>query len=309
MVVLRATRKVLRALPVSGSDCSKSDTALGDWYVNRLVVDRQPLLLLVSSESLLTLVIPARSVRTLPNRLSALVDARLRRLGVADDLIHAEVAAMDRVCVRPTASRSVVGSMVDFAKSIPYHLSADGWDMTALPLVEEKLAHIPCRVMGRFEDTIWPDRKTCELLTEAWNGQPSRSGVGAGVDSSARGGSQRMHVPFLERASGEKDLDLLGFGALLVVRAVDGILVGQTDGTAFTNQIEGLHSYLNDLPPVQEVWFLRAIVRACEHHVRVQAGRREVVETLRSYSSWLRTENRSAEAADVDLLVTEWNAV
>jgi len=28
-----------------------SDTALGDWYVNRLIVDRQPLLLLVSAAS------------------------------------------------------------------------------------------------------------------------------------------------------------------------------------------------------------------------------------------------------------------
>jgi hypothetical protein len=52
MVLLRATQKVLRLLPESaGGVIDSSTTALGDWYVNRLIVDRQPLLLLVSSTS------------------------------------------------------------------------------------------------------------------------------------------------------------------------------------------------------------------------------------------------------------------
>jgi hypothetical protein len=63
MVTLRPTRKLRGALPIS--DVSKpSDTALGDWYVNRLVVDRRPLLLLVSSSSLLPMLVPGRDVAT-----------------------------------------------------------------------------------------------------------------------------------------------------------------------------------------------------------------------------------------------------
>ena len=57
-------------LPSPSAIVAVSDTALGDWYVNRLVVDRQPLLLLVSSSSLLPLLMPARGVRSLPERLA-----------------------------------------------------------------------------------------------------------------------------------------------------------------------------------------------------------------------------------------------
>ena len=37
MVIMRATRKVLRILAVSDEVAQASDTALGNWYVNRLV--------------------------------------------------------------------------------------------------------------------------------------------------------------------------------------------------------------------------------------------------------------------------------
>lgn len=75
MVVLIATQKVRRYLPKDSEEPDESDTALGDWYVNRIVVDRKPLLILVSSASLLSILTPARSVRTLPDRLRELVTA------------------------------------------------------------------------------------------------------------------------------------------------------------------------------------------------------------------------------------------
>jgi hypothetical protein len=89
MVVLRPTRKLRTALPVT-EVTGTSDTALGDWYVNRIVVDRQPLLLLVSSASLLAMLVPARDVRGLPERLADIVANRLARPGVATSRIEAE---------------------------------------------------------------------------------------------------------------------------------------------------------------------------------------------------------------------------
>ncbi len=79
MVTLRVTRRLQDVLPISGTGRSP-ETALGDWYVNRLVVDRRPLLLFVSSASLLPMLVPARDVRELPERLAGLVKARLSRL-------------------------------------------------------------------------------------------------------------------------------------------------------------------------------------------------------------------------------------
>lgn len=102
MVTLRATQKVLKRLPPVSADDALSDTALGDWYVNRLVVDRQPLLLLVSSRSLLAIIEQARNLRQLPERLPGLVEQRLKRLEVEGGLIEGEVMAMHPVRVGPT---------------------------------------------------------------------------------------------------------------------------------------------------------------------------------------------------------------
>ena len=114
----------------------KSDTALGDWYVNRVVVDRRPLLLLTSSASLLPILIPARDVRGLPARLASVVAARLGRLGLDQQIIDAETGPMASVAIGPTVDRSVLGIMVDFAKGIPYHLEPGNWNDTSLTRVE-----------------------------------------------------------------------------------------------------------------------------------------------------------------------------
>jgi hypothetical protein len=169
VVVLRATKKVLSHLAQAQSVVGPSDTALGDWYVTRFVVDRRPLLLLVSSQSLLSVVVPARDVRGLPDRLAGLIATRLRRLGIAKALIEAEVAAMDPVCVANTQDRSVLGSMVDFVKAIPVYLPVGGWDLTSLPFIEARLAETPCRVSGPIDAAIFPIRAAPDLLAARWH--------------------------------------------------------------------------------------------------------------------------------------------
>jgi hypothetical protein len=168
MVVLRRTQKLAAALPISVPAPPDSTTALGDWYVNRLTVDRRPLLLLASTRSLLPMLIPARDVASLPARLPDLVATRLRRLGIPLSVVQAEIASMRPVQVGATADRSVVGIMVDFAKSVPFHLDPGAWDDTTLPFVEAQLAETPCHASGRSEDVIFPDRKAPELLLARW---------------------------------------------------------------------------------------------------------------------------------------------
>jgi hypothetical protein len=169
MVVLRPTRKLQRFLPLTGDGNVASDTALGDWYVNRVVIDRQPLLLLVSSSSLLSILVPARDVRSLPERLAGLVGARLERMGVSACVVAAEADAMSPVQIGKTTDRSVLGIMVDFAKGIPFYLEVGGWDETTLPFVESRLAETPCYAARRFEDMIIPDKKAPELLARRWH--------------------------------------------------------------------------------------------------------------------------------------------
>ncbi len=164
MVVLRATRKVLRSLPESAQDGDLSDTVLGDWYVNRIVIDRRPLLLLVSSASLLAALAPARAVKSLSEWFPEIVFDRLKRLDVDLSLIESEMEAMKTVLVGRTKDRSVTGQMVDFAKALPYYLPVDAWDAAAVQLAEERLAETPCRGGRGFDEMIFPREETVRLL-------------------------------------------------------------------------------------------------------------------------------------------------
>lgn len=174
LVVLRATRKVLKTLPQIERDGVASDNALGDWYVNRLVIDRRPLLLLVSSASRLAIVTPARDVKGLPDRLAQMVGERLGRLGVSEAIVAAEVEATGPVRVGKTVDRSVTGQLVDFGKALPYYLPVDGWDETTLFSAEEKLAETPCRASRSFAEVIWPRQAAIELLNAAWPASRTR---------------------------------------------------------------------------------------------------------------------------------------
>ena len=165
-------------LPTAEAVPARSDTALGDWYVNRIVVDRRPLLLLLSSASLLPLLLPARDVRTLPDRLGELVAARLRRWAIETRAIDAEQQAMAPVAIGPTVDRSVLGIMVDFAKAVPYYLEPGGWSEHTLSLVEDRLAETPCHAARSPDRVIFPDKKAPELLREKWlaDEQPPMTG-------------------------------------------------------------------------------------------------------------------------------------
>ena len=168
MVVLRATQRVLRRLPPGRQEVADSETALGDWYVNRLVVARQPLLLLVSSRSLLAVLTRARDIRSLPAQLPGLVADRLHRLEIPTALIQAEVAAMDPVLTGPTRDRSVLGILVDFTRSIPYYVARSGWDDAGLRWAEDQLAGMPCHASRRADEVVLPDVVAPKLLADRW---------------------------------------------------------------------------------------------------------------------------------------------
>lgn len=169
MVILRATQKVLRHLPKSSEPSESSDTALGDWYVNRTVIDRVPLLILVSERSLLPMVIRARDVRSLPERLPELVADRLRRVeGVTERQADAEVGAMPPVVVTKTANRSVVGVLVECAYHAASYVGPLRLDVTELHVIESRLEEVPWFAGQRREDVVFASDKTRELLREWW---------------------------------------------------------------------------------------------------------------------------------------------
>lgn len=167
-VTLRRTQKLARALPITTEAPRPPDTALGDWYANRLVVDRRPLVLLVSAVTLFPMLIPGRDIASLPERLPDLVGQRLRRAGISSRHVAAEIAAMNPVQVAKTADRSVVGILVDFAGAAALYLPIRGWDETTLPFVEARLAETPCFASRSTARTVHPDRDTPRALAARW---------------------------------------------------------------------------------------------------------------------------------------------
>ena len=168
MVVLRRTQKLAGSLPVSDQSAAASETALGDWYVNKHVVHRRPVLLLVSSHGLLPILTLARDVANLPKRLPHLVATRLERLAVASNLIEAELRVMAPVVVARTANRSILGVEVDLAKALPLLLEPNGWDESTLPFVESQLGETPCYAGHRVNEVVFPNRDVVHLLEERW---------------------------------------------------------------------------------------------------------------------------------------------
>lgn len=169
MVVLRATKRVLRQLPSSNPVSGDGDTALGDWYVNRFVVDRKPLLILVSSSSLLAILTPARDVRSLPTRLCTLVAGRLERLGASARLVRREISVMEPVQLAPTRDRSVLGVMVEASRAVAYYLPEREWGEAELFAAEAQLAQTPCYASRPTKEVVFPELAAPELLAARWS--------------------------------------------------------------------------------------------------------------------------------------------
>jgi hypothetical protein len=193
MVILRPTKKLSSLLPTVEAVPLCDDTALGDWYVNRIVIDRKPLLLLVSSLSLLPMLLPARDVRGLPGRLGELVAARLQKCGIDARAIDAEQQGMRPVVIGRTVDRSVLGIMVDFAKAVPYYLEPGQWNEGTLEFAEGCLAATPYHSARSADRVIFPEKKAPELLRSKWLAHRPL----------AAAPPRRRNVPSLRRASPE----------------------------------------------------------------------------------------------------------
>ncbi len=166
MFTLRCTRPLLKRLgsltPAGTGPEPVTTTRLGDWYANRLNIGRHRLVLCTSELSLLSVVVPAKNLPGLPERLAESLAWLLRGLGVPPELAAAELGEMQAVRFDKTKNRSVLGSMNDFA----FHADAyfRGAESVAyLSELDRELAEIPA---GPLDYQLPADRAR-ELLVGA----------------------------------------------------------------------------------------------------------------------------------------------
>ena len=143
MVLIRGTLKVLKKVDDRDFDVTaESSTALGDWYANLLSIRRARLVLLVSDRSLLSVLVPARDWSNVIRRFREALSELLSLLGVSKTHLAAELREMEQVRFARTASRSVLGSMIDLAYQTRWMLGArPGMTLGDVAL---ELSRVPC---------------------------------------------------------------------------------------------------------------------------------------------------------------------
>jgi len=115
MLVLRCTRKLLDRLRIEPATTDgPSTTVLGDWYATILPVRPAHLVLLVNERSRLPVVLSARELSTLLDRIPEAIADVLSELGADASIIARERDAMGEIRCATTRSRSVLGTMNEF---------------------------------------------------------------------------------------------------------------------------------------------------------------------------------------------------
>jgi hypothetical protein len=143
----RCTGKVLEALQLPAVDSDQSpSTALGDWYVNFIHTRKHRLVHFVSDRSLLSVVVPVKTLKTALDRHVLSLGDLLGALGAKPTVIRAEMAEMEQRAVAKTRSRNVLASMRDLALSARWILERT--PRINLAEVSLELSQIPCGPLG-----------------------------------------------------------------------------------------------------------------------------------------------------------------
>lgn len=143
MIVLRCTQKLLNRNP--GPPNARQDTLvpmLGSWHANVIRLANSPIVLCVSDISLLAVLVQGKDF---PNFGSAFRDRlaqRLRRLGLSQETISVERAAMEIVQIQPSNSRSVLASMNDFVRHLKFKVG-NSFNFVDANALEDMLSEIP----------------------------------------------------------------------------------------------------------------------------------------------------------------------
>jgi hypothetical protein len=164
VVIVRATRTMLQRLgqaPVA--DGKESTTLLGDWYATLLTLRPRQVALLVNERTLLPVLMPLAPAATLLDRLPDHVATVLEAHRAPETLITAETEHMRHGRVAPTANRSVVGSMDEFAYLADIYRTDCPADPDLLEL-SLRLSTVPCGPL--YSRHVSPDRELAALLRD-----------------------------------------------------------------------------------------------------------------------------------------------
>ena len=146
MYSICCTRKLLdRGTPQPGAVTTEPTTVLGNWYANLVISRPQHLVVCISERTLLPVIVPAKDIQRLPDRIAAAVAEILTEIGIAKEDVDAEISEIQTANFSKTANRRLLGSLNDFI----FHLQHGAAMHPELTLRERtlRLARMPCAVI------------------------------------------------------------------------------------------------------------------------------------------------------------------
>jgi hypothetical protein len=135
-------------------------TALGDWYVNFIHMRRHRLVHFLSDRSLLSVLVPVKTLKTVLDRHVVELGELLYSMGLDASVVRAELAAMNNRSVAKTNSSSILGSMRDLSLNARWIL--EHTPTLSLTQVSLELSRVPCGPLGM----AMPEEAAIELLLE-----------------------------------------------------------------------------------------------------------------------------------------------
>ena len=161
MLVVRGTKKFRERVGDTSPTDGQPTGLLGGWYANALFW-RPQVALFVNETTRLPVFVPLAPAKSVIDRFPAEFEKVARRLGVDSAGLSGELHEMEHWLVAKTASRSVLGTMNDFAHMADnYRWLHDEVDLVDLAAW---LAHTPCGTSSCSGNVLWPDEALRSLL-------------------------------------------------------------------------------------------------------------------------------------------------
>jgi len=150
MVTLRLTHKLQKLLDIDLTEQLEPTTSrLGDWYANLVPTYSGDLIIFLNEKTLLSVAIPIWESDNLLSLFRLRVVNLLGMIGIQPKVIENELSHYDHIQFGKTRSRSVLGSMNDFA--FQYQGIAEQAESKAdlsLSQAEYQLSQMPCKPIG-----------------------------------------------------------------------------------------------------------------------------------------------------------------
>lgn len=152
MIIIRPTSTLAKKLKVKlGEDKLASSAQLGDWYAKDFRLGRKHFIMCVSSTTRLGVVLSAAPYQSFNKRLKDGVSHLLKHFKINDKEIQEELDQMDSISWGKTINRSILGTLVDYVKSLEYYPVdyISRFDPLELSI---KISGTPCVADGTFPE-------------------------------------------------------------------------------------------------------------------------------------------------------------